>query len=205
MRLGDVVHQVQHRFGDKQIASASISGSALTVNLNLTRRSGAAAQMKAVFEAQVLAHALADWMRLQGRAPITVANYRDRQGKAILGYGEETIQGDPPVSQLNAAACKSAAKPAAKRLLSLVSARTLPYLHGTCVFVFRTSKPKAGSGEAMAALGRMIQAIGPPNQRPWFFELVARSGAPLSSASWMPDAGGTTWAKPGYAYALAHN
>ena len=204
MQFADVVAKVQRSFGDRRIVSASIDGLLLSVKLNLTRHSNQAAQMKGVFEAQVLGHAVADWMRFQGHKPITGVDYSNTQGKAILGYGVDRLEADPSVSSLSAAACKSAARPAAKGLLRLGSAQTLPYLHGTCVFIFRTAKPVAGSGEAMGALGRIIHAIGPPNERPWFFELVTRSGAPLSSAAWMPDAGGTTWAKPGYAYALAH-
>lgn len=205
MHLGNVIGQVRHRFGDRRILSASIAGSTLTVKLDVTRRSDQAAQMKGVFEAQVLGHAVADWMRLQRQEPIAVVSYRDRQGKTLLGYGDDTLESDPNVGQLSSAACMSAARPAAKGLLTLASARTLPYLHGTCVFVFRTSKPHAGSQMAAGALLKMINAIGPPNLRPWFFELLTRKAVPLSSASWMPDAGGATWAKPGYAYALAHN
>lgn len=55
----------------------------------------------------------------------------------------------------------------------------------------------------MAALSRMIDKIGPPNERPWLFELDETSGVPKTGASWMPGSG-TTWATPGLAYPLAH-
>lgn len=202
-----VVAQVQRSFGDARIVSASLSGSRLSVELALGRGSGGAAQMKAVFEAQVLGHAVADWQRDHGRKPLTTVQYRDSRGRVVPGYlaGGDPVESDPDVSPLGAGACRSAAEPAAKGLLTLASARTLPYMHGTCVFVLRTSKPHAGSQQAMAALTRMIGfSSKTPNERPWFFELLSSRGLRLSSAAWMPDDGGTTWARPGYAYALAH-
>lgn len=206
--LGGAVAQVQRSFGDTRIVSASLSGSRLSVELALGRGSGGATQMKAVFEAQVLAHAVADWQREHGRKPVTTVLYRDSRGHVVPGYsaGGDPVESDPGVAPLGDGACRSAAEPAAKGLLALASARTLPYMHGTCVFVLRTSKPHAGSQQAMAALERMIQGLSSktPNERPWFFELVSSRGVPLSSGAWMPGDGGTTWARPGYAYALAH-
>ena len=56
----------------------------------------------------------------------------------------------------------------------------------------------------MGALGRIISAIGgPPNERPWLFELDDQNGVPKTGASWMLDTG-TTWATPGLAYPLSH-
>jgi hypothetical protein len=207
MGLAAVVAEVKHGFGDGAITSASVDGSVLSVKLSVTKRSNPAAPIKAVFEAHVLAHAVADWMRLRGRAPITAVAVSDMHGGSLEGYGTTAVpvQGDPSVSPLSPAACLSAARPAATGLLSLASARTVPFMHGACVFVLKTSKPLAGSTAAIPALARMIQAIGPPNLRPFFFELVTRNGIPVSAASWMPDGGGTTWAKPGFAYALGHD
>ena len=205
-RLGGVVAQVRRGFGDGRIVSASLDGSRLSVQLALGAGSGDAAQMKGVFEAQVLGHAVADWMRARGRKPIATVQYRDGRGRLIRGYlaGGDPVETDPDVSQERAGACRKAAERAVTGLLTLASARTLPYLHGTCVFILRTTKPRAGSQAAAGALERMIQAIGPPNERPWFFELVTRGGSAISSAAWLPGDGGTTWARPGYAYALAH-
>ena len=40
----------------------------------------------------------------------------------------------------------------------------------------------------MGALNRLIRAIGgPPNERPWLFELDNQKGVPRSGASWMPS------------------
>lgn len=208
MRLDDVVARVQRAFGDRQILSASVDGSRLSVKLALTAHGGDAAPTEDVFEAQVLGHAVADWLRMRGEKPVTAVRSLDSRGRVIPGSLAEgdPIESDPGVAPLSATACESAAERAATGPLRLDSARTLPYLHGTCVFVLRTSRPLAGSRAAMGALGRMIHAVsaGAPNLRPWFFELVGRGGVPVSSAAWMPGDGGTTWARPGYAYAMAH-
>jgi hypothetical protein len=43
-----------------------------------------------------------------------------------------------------------------------------------------------------------------PNYRPWFYEIDDSSGIPQVGASWMPGLSGSTWARPGLDYALAH-
>lgn len=155
--------------------------------------------MKGAFEAQTLAHAIADWMRSQGEQPITTVRYFDS------AYRGETVASDPTVSPLAAGTCESVAKTAATPSLTLVTAKTLPWLNGTCVFAFQTSDPVAGSQASAAALQQIINAIGPPNLRPWFFELDAQDGTShLTAASWMPDNGGSTWARPGLTYSLPH-
>lgn len=203
--LAAVVAQVRQSFGDRQIVSASLEGPVLAVTLHLPGgRRTPGYGVKGTFEAQILGAAVADWMRAHGRQPIATVRYRDR-GRVIPGTlaNGDSVETDPSVSPLAADACETAAKAAGTDLLALVSARTLPYLNGTCVFTFEAADLKAGSGAAMAALSRVIDKIGPPNERPWLFELHDTSGVPKTGASWMPGSG-TTWATPGLAYPLAH-
>lgn len=209
-----VVVQVQRSFGDRRIVSASVEGSLLAVKLSVPPRSdvGAADTLgnKAVFEAQVLGHAVADWMRAHGQQPIATVRYRDTHGGVIRGWSinGDAIESDPQVSPLAAGTCESAAEAATTTAasLTLASARTLPWINGTCVFVFQTADPAAGSAAAAGVLQRIILTIGhPPNVRPWFFELDAKAGTSgLTNAGWMPDGDGFTSAKPGLTYPLAH-
>jgi hypothetical protein len=208
--VGGVVALVQRGFGDGRIVSASVDGSVLTVKLAVPRATDQLTaddfQEKAEFEARVLAHAVADWMRTQGEEPIATVRYRDTRGRALPAtlLGGDPVESDPKVSSLPAGACASAARAAARPLLTLVSAQTLPYIKGTCVFRFRTSDPVAGSGVSMDALLTIIHALGEPDYRPWFYEIDDRNGTPQVGASWMPGENGATWARPGLSYALAH-
>jgi hypothetical protein len=207
-----VVAQVQQSFGDRRIVSASVEGSLLTVKLSVPYPNdvGAAYENKAVFEAQVLGHAVADWQRAHGQQPITTVRYRDTNGRSLLGWSlnGDPIESDPNVSPLAPGTCDSAATAAAagQASLTLVSAKTLPWINGTCVFVFQTADPAAGSAAAADMLQRIILSIGhPPNVRPWFFELDAKgSNSGLTNAGWMPDGDGFTAARPGLTYPLAH-
>ena len=205
--LDEVVAQVRRDFGDQEIVSASRKGSVLSVTLDLrgTPKTPGYGD-KGVFEAEVLGAAVAEWMGAHGQEPITTVRYRD-EGKVIPGWpnNNDPVKNDPHVSPLSADACVTAAKSARSASLTLVSARTLPYLNGTCVFTFKAADLRVGSGAAMGALGRIWHAIGgPPNERPWVFELDDQNGVPRTGASWMPAGGGTTWATSGLAYPLMH-
>jgi hypothetical protein len=209
-----VVVQVQLSFGDRRIISASVEGSLLIVTLSVPHPSDVGAadtyENKAVFEAQVLGHAVADWQRAHGQQPITTVRYRDTNGRSLLGWSlnGDPIESDPNVSPLAPGTCDSAATAAAagETSLALVSAKTLPWINGTCVFAFQTADPAAGSAAAADMLQRIILSIGhPPNVRPWFFELDAKgSNSGLTNAGWMPDGDGFTAAEPGLTYPLAH-
>lgn len=202
--LDAVVAQVRHNFGDQQIVSASREGSVLSVKLDIPGTSKTPGHGdKGVFEAQMLGAAVAEWMRAHGREPITTVSYRDR-GKVIPGWPSHgAVESDPHVSPLPADACHTLATSAVSAFLTLVSARTLPYLKGTCVFTFKAADLKGRVGAAMGALNRMWNAMDSPNERPWVFELDDQNGVPKTGASWMPIGGGTTWATPGLAYPLA--
>jgi hypothetical protein len=190
--LDDVVAQVQHAFGDREIVSASVEGSVLSIKLD-------SSGVRGTFEAQVLGSAVADWMRSQGQEPVKTIRFPGSEG----GAGS-AVESDPNVPQLATDACQTAAQDARTGSLILVSAKTLPYLDGTCVFTFTATALTAGSQAAMGALGRLISAIGgPPNERPWLFELDDQNGVPKTGASWMLNTG-TTWATPGLAYPLSH-
>jgi hypothetical protein len=210
-----VVAEVKRGFGDRRIVSASVKGSLLLVMLSVPHSHDVGAadtfENRAVFEAQVLGHAVADWMRAHGQRPITTVRYRDTHGGALRGWAlnGDPVEKDPSVSPLAAGTCESAAKAAttaASASLTLVSARTLPWINGTCVFVFQTADPVAGSAAAADVLQPIILTIGhPSNVRPWFFELDSEnSGVGLTNAGWMPDGTGFTSAKPGLTYPLAH-
>jgi len=201
--LDAVVAQVRHNFGDQQIVSASVGGSILSVTLGFPGTSKTPGYgVKPVFEAQVLGAAVADWMRAHGKKPITTVRYRN-EGKVIHGWSVsgDPVETDPHASRLPADACRTAAKSARSASLTLVSAQTLPYLKGTCVFTFKAAHLMAGAGAAMGALHRIILAIGgPPDERPWLFELDDQKGVPRNGASWMPAGGGVDWTTPGLAY-----
>jgi hypothetical protein len=209
-----VVALVQRSFGDRRIVSASVDGSRLVVTLSVPRQGDEEAfetfQSRAVFEAQVLGHAVADWMRAHGKKPITTVRYRrDTDGRALRGWPlTAAVESDPNVFRLAPGTCASAAEAAAKRAasLTLVSAKTLPWINGTCVFVFQTTEPAAGSRAAANVLQRIILKVGhPPNVRPWFFELDAKGGnSGLTNAGRMPDGDGFTSARPGLTYPLPH-
>src|SRR5262249_27187205 len=145
-------------------------------------------QNRAVFEAQVVGHAVADWMRAHGRQPITTVRYRDTRDRTLRGWSlnGDPVEEDPNISPLAAGTCKAAAEAAAagRASLTLVAAKTLPWINGTCVFVFQTADPAAGSAAAASALQRIILRVGhPPNVRPWFFELDSKgSGFGLTNA-----------------------
>lgn len=212
--LDAVVAQVQRSFGDRRIVSASVAGSVLAVKLSVPHRHDIGAsdtfENRAVFEAQVLGHAVADWMRARGQQPITTVRYRDTRGRSLRGWSlnGDSIERDPNVSPLAPGTCQSAARAASagRASLTLVSAKTLPWINGTCVFVFQTADPLAGSAVAADALQPIILRIGhPPNVRPWFFELDSKgTGLGLTNAGWMPDGDGFTAAEPGLTYPLAH-
>jgi hypothetical protein len=204
--LDAVVAQVRHNFGDRQIVSASREGSVLSVKLDFPGNLKTPGfGVKGVFEAQILGAAVAEWMRARGQEPITTVRYRNR-GKVIPGWSAtgDPVESDPHAPPLPADACHTAAKSAEAASLTLVSARTLPYLNGTCVFTFKAADLRVASGAAMGAVARIIPAIGgPQNERPWLFELDQK-GVAKSGASWMPAGGGVTWTSPGLAYPLAH-
>jgi hypothetical protein len=206
--VDDVVAQVKQSFGDHQLVSASVKGSLLSVTLDLPDTSKTPGYgVKGIFEAQVLGHAVADWMRAHGQQPITTVRYRDTRGNVILGtpLNGDPVESDPNISPLGVDACNSAAKSVSATSLTLISARTLPYINGTCVFTFQAADLQAGSQAAMGALQQIITAIGgPPNERPWIFELDDQHGVAKTGAAWMVGDGGTTWATSGLAYPLAH-
>jgi hypothetical protein len=214
--LDQVVAQVQKGFGDGRIAGAREHGSTLDVVL-ARGSSGGAALMKTRFETQVLAAAVAEWMRSERRRPVTTVDYRDRGGDRI-GLGEGLVNDVPStsgISSLRPGECESVARAsvASKKIsaiartqppLALAFVRTLLYLHGTCVFRFTTSVPVSGTGTAPAVLAHIIRALGDPNERPWYFEVDDERRKPQDAASWMPGVNGSTWARSGLSYAMAH-
>jgi hypothetical protein len=181
--LDQVVAQVRHNFGDEQIVSASREGSVLSVTLDFPGTYKTPGYgVRGVFEAQVLGAAVAEWMRAHRQQPITTVRFRNR-GKVIPGWSAKgtRVESDPHLSPLSAGACDKAAKSAGPPFSrTLVSARTLPYLSGTCVFTFKAPNRRAASGGAMSVLGRLIGAVGSPNERPWLFELDDPNGVPRS-------------------------
>jgi hypothetical protein len=97
---------VQRSFGDRRIVSASVDGSLLTVTLSVPHSTDIGAadtfENRSVFEAQVLGHAVADWMRAHGQQPLTTVRYRDTQGRSLRGWSlnGDPIGADPNVSPL---------------------------------------------------------------------------------------------------------
>jgi len=197
--LGEVVAQVRHNFGDHQIVSASRDGSVLSVRLSFPgslRTPGYG--VRGVFEAEVLGAAVAEWMRAHGQEPVATVRFRNR-GKVIPGWlaAGYPVEPEPHLPSLSPGACDRAAKSAGSAHRTLVSARTLPYLKGTCVFAFKAASRRAASGGDPLLLGGMLSALeGASNARPWLFELDDPGGVPRSGQSWVPVGGGVMWHSP---------
>ena len=205
-----VVAQVQNSFADGRIASASLDGSNLTVELNNSATSeqdpqGFAGEM---FEAQVLAYAVADSLKANGQEPVTSLSYEDASGKPLEGPPSGTVESDPSVARLAAGACESAAQAVdssaqgAQVALVLESARQLPFLGGTCVFRFRTSDPSEFADSAPVLIGSLVKAIGNPDERPYLVDVDDQSGAAEFVVSSVPGFGGATWVHPGLSEAF---
>jgi hypothetical protein len=79
--------------------------------------------------------------------------------------------------------------------LTTVSARTLPFVNGTCVLEFQTSDPASFAASAPTTL--KLDALGAVNERPILVEVSDTSGTPQFVFSWVPGFGGSTWIHPG--------
>jgi hypothetical protein len=189
---------VQASFGDGRILSASVEGSTLSVKLVAPDGPSLAS---ATFEAQVLAHAVRDWMSSNGQAPIDSVIYLDANGTPLQDspQGGDPVANDPTVAPVTGTACDSAAQAAqaAQASLSIVSARALPFLGGACVFAFQTSDPSSFASDAPITIGKLVNTLGDPNERPYLVEVDDQSGIPQFVASYVPGEGGQAYVKPG--------
>lgn len=141
-------------------------------------------------------------MRAHGQEPVATVRFRN-MGKVIPGWfaAGYPIEPEPHLPSLSPGACDRAAKSVAAKSkpgqlhLTVVSARTLPYLKGTCVFVFKAGSRLFASGGVMGLTGLVFEP-GPPDKRPWLLELDDPKGIPRSGMSWVPVGGGVSWTSP---------
>src|SRR5581483_4927190 len=169
----EVLAQVVRSFGDHGRLSASVDGAVLTVRIAGPRQGG---NVRSRFEARVFAHALATGMSRAGRAPVTSLRLVGSDG-----MDSGPLERDPNVPPLTAHACESAARGVAQPPLRLVTARTLPFGKGICVFVFRAAEPALIGASFPGVSGRIAERFEPNPGNPdypYLFELDDSSGRP---------------------------
>jgi hypothetical protein len=193
--VNDVITQVQSGFGDGLIQSASVSGSTVTVQVKAPDRSS---QALAGFEAAVLGHAIADWQAAHGQTAATdlrsLANGQDLSGMAF-----DVIGNDASASPLPSHTCESAAQNAPASV-NVVSARTLPFAGGTCVFKLEATPANAvaAGSDIVSAMSSVLPAGTATNDYPWLVEVDDASGSPLIVSTWVPGLGGGVGAGTAY-------
>lgn len=195
----DVVAQVQAAFSDGMLDSASLSGPELTVQ---TTASGTSAEAWAGFEAAVLAHAVADWQVAHGQTPLTELRANGATGQSLSGLAADSIGGDSVSSPLPDSTCEDAAQNVSSSV-SVMSARTLPFAGGTCVFKLdATSADAVAAGNQMSsAMAHALPSGATANDHPWLIEVDAPTGSPLLVVTWVPGldgvGSGTAYVRPG--------
>jgi hypothetical protein len=191
--LPQLLSQVQKRFGDGRLLSASVKGSTLTVHVAAPDEASA---VNATFEAQILAAAVHD-----SGTSINSVRYLDAKGAAIRGYGPAPVGTDtthkplPKLPPLRKGACNSAAQGVATSSLAIRSVVTLPYGGGGCAFTFQSAVPSRF--EAGRDVGKLVNAMGDPNDRAYLVELDDQAGVPQFVADYTPGGGGVAYVKPG--------
>lgn len=191
--LPQLLSQVQTRFGDGRLLSASVKGSMLTVHVAAPDEPSA---VNATFEAQILAAAVHD-----SGTPIKSVRFLDARGTAIRGYGpapvgtDTTLKPLPKLPPLPKGACNSAAQGVETSSLAIRSVVTLPDAGGACAFTFQTSDPSRF--DASRDVAKLVNAIGDPNERPYLVELDDQAGVPQFVADYTPGGGGVAYVKPG--------
>jgi hypothetical protein len=188
--LPRLLSQVQKRFGDGRLLSASVKGSTLTVHVVAPDEPSA---VTATFEAQMLAAAVHD-----SGTSINSVRYVDAKGAAIPGYGPARLGTDttgkplPKLPSLPKGACNSAAHRVETSHLAVRSVVTLPYAGGGCAFTFQTSDPSRFGvpGQVLA------YAMGDANDRSYLVELDDQAGVPQFVDDYTPGGGGVAYHKP---------
>lgn len=193
-----VVSQVQNSFGDNRILTASVTGSTLSVKLAAPDEPSLT---NATFEAQVLGHVVRDWMTANGQAPINAAVYLDATGAP---QGGDSVASEPSVVPLTNGTCNSAAQAAqvVDASIALLSVQSLQWLNGTCVFEFQTSDPASFASNAPVTVGKLVYAMGDPDERPYLVQVDDQAGTPQFVASYVPGDGGRAYIKPGLSTAF---
>lgn len=182
-----VVSQVQSSFNDGQIAGGSVGGSILTVSL--AAEDGPSITL-GNFEAGVLAHAVRDWMAAQGQEAVTAVREVGSSGSQLAGSAlGDSIAAEPSASPLTSGACETAAQDAPSSLV-LVSARTLPFADGTCVFKFTTADPATFAATASSSFPDITSALPDANDHPFLIEVDDQAGTPQVILSWVPGVAG---------------
>ena len=197
-----LVSQAQKRFGDGRILSASVVGSALRVKLAAPDEPSLT---NATFEGQMLGHAVRDWLIANDDPPIDTVVYLDSNGDPLPGSQEsDQVTGDPSLAALGSDACASAAQAAQAEQTKLTgsslrvsSSMMLPYDGGACLVEFQTSDADAFASNAPLTVAKFVNALGDPNERPYFLEVTDESGTPQFLASFVPGGGGQAYIRPG--------
>lgn len=196
--VDDLLSQVQSNFGDHRLLSASVSGSTLTVNVAAPDQPSA---ISATFEAQILASAVRDAESASGQTSIDTVQFLDASDNAIPGYGPAPVGTDtsrtplPAIPPLANGACNSAAQGVQESSLAIRSVLTLPYAGGACAFKFQASDPS--NFDAPSVIGKLVSAMGNPNQRAYLVEVDDQTGVPQFVYDYTPGGGGVAYTKPG--------
>jgi hypothetical protein len=207
--VNSVVSQVQNSFGGGgQIVSASMNGSALAVELQAPNEPSLTS---GAFEAQILAHAVGDWMTANGQGSVNSVVYLNSQGAALPGsQTSDSVASSPSVTPLASGACNTAAQAAQSEeatlsggSLTVETVKSLPYMNGTCVITFQTSDPNGFAGDAPLLVGKLVNTLGDPNERPYLVQVDDAAGTPQFLASYVPGVGGQAYIKPGLSNAFS--
>jgi hypothetical protein len=195
-----VITRLQKGFGDHLIARVTGPTAARpALQVELTRPPVGA---KGPFEAQVLASALADWLRSEDRRSFSHVSW-GYDGSANL---EEESVPVAPTSTVSREVCASAAKAAVsgrpRSVFAHASSRWLPYLHGTCVIHVRALPANGVNARRWGAVveHRVLTTLAPrvpSNVEAWppsYVEVDDDRGKPLL---WVARLGG--WSETGRA------
>jgi hypothetical protein len=189
--LSGVVAEVRKSFGDNRLVRATINGSTLHVVTTAGRPT-----IKSAFEADVLAAAVADWMRANGKTPITAVRYR----------GSDRLEGDPVptdagISTLRPDTCRSVAEASVRSVweTKVASVKQLPYLNGICVIRISTADVHAAAG----VVGSMNIPSDPYKPRASFIEFDDLAGTPQAAIDKIGNRG-DEWAREVQPFPFAH-
>ena len=198
--VDNLLSQMQKRFADGRLRSASVTGSTLTVKVSDPTQPSA---VSAAFEAQMLAAAVRDSMSTGGQTPITSVQIsgsnRDPFGSpgGTPGFGVSTLERGADIFPLAKGACESVAKSVQTSSLTIQSVLTFPSA-GACAFRFQTSVPPTYATTGPLR-NELVNGMGAWGKRPFLVEVDNKRGVPL-----LVESNGAYYTEPGTHIYPAH-